>query len=162
LPFQLSVRTARLTGKYNGGALDGSSSAAVVLWLDDTNADGAIETNECALLEYDPSTRSLLYRTVPSTGSTASMTYDTFANGSSVIADMHSAASKTQPVANNLDGAVFYSTPGDGSTDRPMLEFTLKFQRRQDSADNSSEAIGESLVGYGVATVRTPLQRPNP
>src|SRR3954471_12376899 len=66
LRIQEIVRNARLTGQYNAGALDGTSSAAVLLWMDDTNSDGVIQQNECAMLEYDATTRTILKRTVPS------------------------------------------------------------------------------------------------
>jgi hypothetical protein len=161
LRIQEIVRNARLTGKCNTGALDGSSSAAVLLWLEDTNADGVIEENECAMLEYDASSRCIIKRTVPSSGSTASMNWATFSSSSTVIANFRGDATVTQPVARDIDGAVFYANAGDGTTDLPTLEFSLKFQRTTTRSDGSTQTVGSPLIGYGVATVRTPLQRPS-
>lgn len=155
------VRNSRLTGKYNAGALDGSSSAAVLLWLDDTNGDGAIQENECAMLEYDSASRCILKRTVPSNGSTATLNYATFSSSSTVLSNFRGDATTTQPVARDVDGAVFYANAGDGSTDLPRLEFTIQFQRTQTTSDGGTETVGSPLTSYGVATVRTPLQRPS-
>jgi hypothetical protein len=150
-----------LTGKCNTGALDGSSSAAVLLWLEDTNADGVIEENECAMLEYDASSRCIIKRTVPSSGSTASMNWATFSSSSTVLSNFRGDATVIQPVARDIDGAVFYANAGDGTTDLPTLEFSLKFQRTTTRSDGSTQTVGSPLIGYGVATVRTPLQRPS-
>jgi hypothetical protein len=161
LRIQEIVRNARLTGKCNTGALDGSSSAAVLLWLEDTNADGVIEENECAMLEYDASSRCIIKRTVPSSGSTASMNWATFSSSSTVLSNFRGDATVIQPVARDIDGAVFYANAGDGTTDLPTLEFSLKFQRTTTRSDGSTQTVGSPLIGYGVATVRTPLQRPS-
>jgi type II secretory pathway pseudopilin PulG len=161
LRIQEIVRNSRLTGKYNAGALDGSSAAAVLLWIDDTNGDGTIQENECAMLEYDSTSRCILKRTVPSNGSTASMNYATFSASSTVLSNFRSEATVTQPVARDVDGAVFYADPGDGSTNLPTLEFSIKFQRTQTLSNGDSETVGSPLISYGVATVRTPLQRPS-
>jgi hypothetical protein len=161
LRIQEIVRNARLTGKCNTGALDGSSSAAVLLWLEDTNADGVIEENECAMLEYDASSRCIIKRTVPSSGSTASMNWATFSSSSTVLSNFRGDATVIQPVARDIDGAVFYANAGDGTTDLPTLEFSLQFQRTTTRSDGSTQTVGSPLIGYGVATVRTPLQRPS-
>jgi hypothetical protein len=161
LRIQQIVRNTRLTGKCNTGALDGSSSAAVLLWMDDTNSDGVIQENECAMLEYDSTSRCIIKRTLPSSGSTASMNYATFSSSSTVLANFRGDATVTQPVARDIDGAVFYANAGNGTTDLPSLEFSLKFQRTQTSSNGETQTVGSPLIGYGVATVRTPLQRPS-
>jgi type II secretory pathway pseudopilin PulG len=161
LRIQEIVRNARLTGKCDPGALDGSASAAVLLWLEDTNGDGVIQVNECAMIEYDSTSRCIIKRTVPSSGSTASMNYATFSSSSTVLSNFRGDATVTQPVARDIDGALFSANAGDGSTDLPIFEFSLKFQRTQARSNGQTETVGSPLIGYGVAAVRTPLQRPS-
>lgn len=159
--IQQIVRNARLTGKCDTGALDGSSAAAVLLWMDDSNNDGVIEENECALLEYDAASRSILKRTIPAGGPTTSMNYATFSSSSTLIAYFRNDATVTQPIARDVDGATFFANAGNGTTDLPTLEFCLKFQQTQSNANGATQIVGSPLIGYGVATVRTPLQRPS-
>ena len=159
--IQQIVRNARLTGKCNTGAIDGSSAAAVLIWLEDTNGDSTIQNNECALIEYDLVTRSIIKRTVPSGGSATSMNYSTFSSGGSVLTTFRAVATDTRTLASDIDGAVFRADAGDDSTTLPSLEFELKFQRKTTDGDGNTTDVGSPTIGYGVATVRTPLARPS-
>jgi prepilin-type N-terminal cleavage/methylation domain-containing protein len=159
LRIQRVLRGAKQLGLCHAGAIEGSSSAAILIWKADTNLDSQMQFSELALLEHDPADGIIRYYEVvyPSNWTPAQKTAaDTPALANDEIydegaIDAFKAISYVHAtiLARGVTGAEFHSF--DSSTSlRPSLDYVLKFPNGTDFR-----------LEYGSAAVRTPSTLPS-
>lgn len=166
LRIQNAVRNAKLIGASLPGSANGSAAgAAVLLWKQDTNADGYIQGDEVELIEHDTATNKLNHYYVGQPDGAGTWSYSATFSAAATITSF-----KTNrlcvPLASGVYGAIFETSGTTGTSQNPKLQFSLKLMRddSQSDAAGSSAVGGEAklLVQYGTASVRAPLAQPIP
>jgi type II secretory pathway component PulJ len=158
LRLQRILRSAKQLGAYRAGALEGTSSASVLIWKDDANLDGKIQFSEIALLEFSPSDGKLRYYEVnyPAGWTDAQKTAaDTPAQDDDEIYDRDSQpdpidsfksaayvpdADHAMVLAAGISGAEFHKYDST-STTRPRFEYLLNFTLTDGSTETEYGAV---------------------
>jgi len=160
LRLQRVLRGAKQIGLCHSGSIEGSSSAAVLIWKADTNLDSQMQFSELALIEHNPSDGIIRYYEVvyPSNwtpaqkaaADTPALANDNIYDETAI--DSFKAISYVQStiLARGITGVEFHRYD-DGNTVRPTVDYVLKFPL----------SGGDSRLEYGSAAVRTPSTLPS-
>jgi prepilin-type N-terminal cleavage/methylation domain-containing protein len=166
------VRSAQEIGPNpTSGSLDNSTPpAACVLWTD-TNGNGVIEYDELTLLEYDPSSQSLVAFSIPTTATNAATQPGSLPSVASfqALPNMTQSASSLTgsayvsltnilktPVIHSVTACQIFAIPPNAAThpSNASLEVILQM------ANGSSQTFEAANVVYLTSTVRAPLATP--
>ncbi|HTW94822.1 MAG TPA: prepilin-type N-terminal cleavage/methylation domain-containing protein [Tepidisphaeraceae bacterium] len=152
---------------YVAQPMVGSTSTAIFFWANDNwNSGGVNAGDECPefgemnLIEYDSSTNTIwLYQ--PISGSAMSANQFSNACARQTYADIISSGAialflsqnfcSQIPLAHDVTSATFDVVGTDSTTQRPIVEMNLIFQK--DS---------QTITQYGTVTLRAPSTRPSP
>jgi hypothetical protein len=146
------IRPCALTGGWQAGSLDGSTSqpAAVLLWTSDTNNSSTVNYSEIMLIEHDPATQQIdLYQApVPLSVPDDVYSYSNVFSQASFISTFKEGLTPTV-LCRNVVGAQFYVGPANSTTALPFVEFAL-----------TVKSGNQTQVVYGDAVLRAPLAAP--
>ena len=135
-----------------GSLNDTIPSAACVLWTD-TNNDGIIQYSELSMLQYLPTSHTLVQWYIPSSSGVATSIYTPSAGAPLMSQTSFMAMGPASlTLADNMDGCQFFSVPGVNTTSqmrRPSLEAVFKL-------DNGNTLVGPQVIYTSVA-LRAPI-----
>jgi hypothetical protein len=153
------VQDARLIGAVEAGGLTGTPSApaAVLIWVRDTNNDGAIQGAECAMIEHDPIGKALQVYPAGQGDAVVALPWAVFTSPA-VLANFKIGRTAT-PITRGVENARF-TTHGVGSTTQaPSLEYVLKLTSRKSSPGATD--VDQMSLEYGTCSVRAPARQPS-
>jgi hypothetical protein len=158
LRLQKVLRAAKQLGACRSGAIEGTDSAALLIWKADTNLDNKVQFSELALLEHDPGDGKLRCYEVsyPASWTTAQKTAadtpaladDEIYNDASIDSFKAAAYVEATAIAEGISGAEFHKYDG-ASVTHPRLEYVLNF-----ASGSSTE------TEYGAVASRSPSTLP--
>jgi hypothetical protein len=143
LPDQTKRYAASAVGGYYPGTLTSSTGqqASLLIWSD-LNSDTHIDIGEVELIEYN-ATDHAIYKYLPTASSPKADTYTTFSSAT-WIATFKPTATK-QALARNIDGMQINVLNPSSSTQLPLVEYRLYFNRG-----------GVTATRYGAVCLRSP------
>lgn len=146
-----TVQDAKLIGASRGGSLTNPATApaAVILWVRDSNSDGAIQGAECAMIEHDRDAK--LLRLYGAGQGDASVVLPWAIFTSDAMLTNFSVGRTSQPLARDVKGARIVPYGVGSATQNPMLEYTLKLGGGDE----------HSVIEYGTCSVRAPAKQPS-
>lgn len=151
-----TVQDAKLIGAISNGATNPNPlvPAAVILWVDDTNGDGAIQGAECAMIEHDTSTKMLKLYGAGQGDATTVLPWSTFT--AQAVLTNFKVGRNWKPVGRGAEAVRFVGHSISSADQRPMLEFTLKLKPASAEASDDRNLVTE----YGTCVVRAPAKQP--
>jgi hypothetical protein len=163
--MQFEVRQSALIGACRTGSIDGTSAtgAAVMLWKQDVNGDGAIQGSEVQMIEHLPASDTIVvYNGGPN--DTATWAHSVFAT--SAVLDNFKIGRTGTPLVRGVEGATFQAMGTGSATETPTLRFALKLMARRSTdggggGTTTPDPAGRHIVQYGTATVRAPAAIPS-
>jgi Tfp pilus assembly protein FimT len=162
------VRQSRLTGYWQAGSLDTvtSSPATLMIWRDDGNGDGRIQTEEVVLLQHEPSSKRLLLYEVAFANTEQRTANNLTWDNAWFYASNTTDEFKGQPfvrarvVATDVSGASLCVVNESDQVQRPSVEFQLRFAGSAFATADPDAPQEPDRRFYGTATLRTPATRP--
>jgi type II secretory pathway component PulJ len=160
--LQRNLRDAKRIGECRSGSLapSGAPTAAVAIWVGDSNGDRKIQSNEVQVLMHDAEQRVLAVRRVGSEDESVDISRETF-ESPSIFSVMDELATDVQVMARDVEGMLIVAARGDEHSIKPCLQFVLKFQK-QKSVGGRVVREGSSWTEFGTATLRGPANESDP
>jgi hypothetical protein len=153
------VQDARLIGAVQAGAIDGTppAPAAALLWVDDTNGDGAIQGAECAMVEHDPVAKVIHVYAAGQGDAAIVLNWATFT--APAVLTNFKVGRTARPVVRDVAGARFAAYAKTSATQSPTLEYTVKLNARG-ANPGAVGADDQTILEYGTVAVRAPARQP--
>jgi len=148
--MQAMFREAKYVGMVRGGSVAGTASpaAAIMLWAADTNGDNLIQFSEIVLVEHNTTTKRLMiYQASLPSPSNDWQASKTFFDALTPDAFKVLQYVGSRKMSNNVQGAKFYVQGATSTSQRPVMEFTVRFSK---TVNTSTRTYDE----YGTATMR--------
>jgi hypothetical protein len=154
-----TMQDARLIGAVMPGDLNVSTPnpAAVIVWMKDTNQDGAIQGAECAMIEHDDVQQVLRLYPAGQGDATTVLPWATFT--SQAVLNNFKVGRQFRPIGRGVERVRFASHGTSGTSQSPSLEYTIKLLTKSTNA-GQTEQEDARLLEYGTCVVRAPAKQP--
>jgi hypothetical protein len=157
--LQRALRAAKQLGAVRTGSIEGTDSAALLIWKGDANLDNKVQFSELALLEHDPGDGKLRYYEVnypnnwtdaqKTAADTPDLADDDIYDDSSIDSFKAGTYVEATVLVEYVSGAEFHKYDG-ASVTRPRFEYLLNF-----TSGSTTE------TEYGSVTSRAPTTLPS-